>query len=333
MTQNEIEQPVRYGPHSPFDLDARQTIERIYVRVLECGRPDAKDLALAIRRQMVCLEWLGEVLSAYPSPLGQQTLGHRHRELQTLVDALSRISPSTFEFHMPTRALLGRALVMAESNFYRLLRHVCLDTLCDESGRSLYEQASRRLRVCLYTKLAEEVLSAIATDAQQEHSTRSKAVVALAQIWEQRLTFRVSEFFPILEATWEARQRFTATGGTLSGTQEIFELFQAGCDPRFVEYFGRPTHGEDEIEAFREFLFGASTEELDRLAREMAARGEYSILLSDRVDTSDLDAATVLYEHFGSRHLQSTARRVANVPGPKHTAEAYIMIHYLSTVL
>ena len=322
-------EPVRYGPHSPFDPEERKTIEEIHSRVKASPRPEADELSMAIRRQMVSLEFLGEVLSEYPSPLDEQTLGHRHRELQTLVDTLSRSTPANFEFHLPTRALLGRALVMAESNFYRLLRHVCHDLLDDSEGYALREQASQRLRVCLYTKLAEEVLSDITTDRNLADATRSKAVVALAQIWERRLTYRVSDFFPILEATWEARQRITATGGTLAGTQEIFDLFQAGCDPAFVEYFARPDPGEDEIEAFREFLFGTSTEELDRLAREMAANGESSTLLSDKAAAAEQDPVTVFYEFFSARHLQAAARRLAGVPGPKHTAEAYVMTSYL----
>ncbi len=324
--------PVRYGPHSPFDDEERATIEAIHDRVIESGRQDADELTSLITRQMVCLEWLGQVISEYPSPLEEQRLGARRRGLQTLVERLTRTNPANFEFFLPTRALLGHALVMAESNFYRLLSHLCHEALPDEEGRQLRDQVGRRLRVCLYIRLAEEVLSAIMTDDNLSDATRSKAVVALAQIWERRLTYRVDHFFPILEATWEARMRITATGGTLAGTQEIFELFKAGCDPAFVEYLARPEHSPDEVAAFREFLFGTTAEELNRRACDMAARGINSTRLGDPADPPDRDPATVLYEFFRSRHVQATARRLANVPGPKHTAEAYVMIHYLDTM-
>ncbi len=328
------ERPILYGPNSPFDEDERRTIEAIYQKALERGTAEALDMVAAIRRQMACLEWLGEVLSEYPSPVEEQTLGHRRRELQTLVDTLSRTTPANYEFYLPTRALLGHSLVMAESNFYRLLRHICQDLFCEEMANQgqrchLWDEATVRLSVCFYTKLAEEVLSAIATDKYLELSLRSKAVVELARIWESRLTYRVSDFFPILEATWEARQRVTAIGGTLAGTQEMFELFREGCDPRFVEYFARENPSVDEVEAFREFLFGEFTEELDRMARESAAAGGKSMLLRDQSSTSDRDPATVFYEFFGARHLQAAVRRLGQLPGPKHTAEAYVMIYYL----
>ena len=170
------------------------------------------------------------------------------------------------------------------------------------------------MRICLYTKLAEEVLSAITTDDQLSTSIRSKAVDALAQIWDRRLTYRVSEFFPILEATWEARQRITATGGTLAGTTEIFDLFKAGCDPAFVEYFGE-SPSQDEIEAFREFLFAASAEELNLLAVHMVASGVGSTSLQGDVDVNDRDPATFLFEFFRARQLQASSRRMADLPG------------------
>ena len=320
--------PVRYGPHSPFDPEERATIEEIHQRVLESGRSDAAELSNAIRRQLVCLEWLGETVSEYPSPLEEQVLGDRKRGLQTLVDTLSKTNPANFEFFLPTRALLGRALVMAEANFYRALTHICRDVLDGDASHRLHEQSSRRLRVCLYTKLAEEVLSTITTDDRLSNAVRSKAVDALAQIWDRRLTYRVSEFFPILEATWEARQRITATGGTLAGTTEIFDLFKAGCDPAFVEYFGESPL-PDEVEAFREFLFAASAEELNRLAVHMVASGSWATRLEGSIHASDRDPATFLFEFFRARQLQASSRRMADLPGPKHTAEAYVMIHYL----
>lgn len=322
-------QPIHYGPNSPFTPEERQAVEEVYGQVVASGHPEAEALRLLIYQQICCLEWLGEVLAQYPSPLGEQRLGRRRRGLRTLVDSLSHTNPANFEFFVPTRALLGRALDMAESNFYRLLRHVCREILHDDRGRKLREDVTQRLRVCLYTKLTEEVLSAIASDGQLDRSVRERAVLALAQIWEHRLTYRVSDFFPILEATWEARQRISVIGGTLAGTQELFQLFREGCDPKFVDYFTRPDPDPNEIEAFREFLFATSAEELDRLAAEMAEEGIHSITLHDSISSSDRDAASVFYEFFRSRYMLATARQVTGTSGPRHTAEGYVMIFYL----
>jgi len=321
--------PIVHGMHSPFGREDRALIAEIYSGVSSAGSAQAEAFADEICRQVMCLEMLGEVVDRYPSPRDPQTLGSRTRGLQTLVETLCHASPADFEFLLPTRALLGRALVMAESNFFRFLRHVCVEALPGSEGVALRDAAVQRMHVCLYTKLVEEVLSELACDAEMQLEVRSRAVAALAQIWEHRLTYRVRDFFPILEATWSARQKFTAVGGTLSGTHEMFALFQAGCDPRFVDCFMRPDPDADEIEAFREFLFGATSEELDQLSRDMAASGATSVPITDQAVTGGQDAVTVFYSFFRMRHLQAVSRRLAKVPGPKRTAEAYVMISYL----
>jgi hypothetical protein len=322
-------QPHEYGSNSPFSAEERETVEAIYAEVKASNLPEAEEIWLAIDQQIRCLNRLGGVLAEYPSPFGDQRLGRRERGLDTLVDALSRTTPANFELHVPTRALLGRAVDMAETNFYRLLRHICADLLTGERADHLREQASVRLRVCLYTKIAEEVLSGIASDDQLDHLVRREAVLALAQIWDRRLSYRVCDFFPILDAAWEARRRITVTGGTLAGTQEVFELFQEGCDPEFVDYFTRLDPTADEIEAFREFLFATSAEILSRLASQMVDDDVYSVSLPDTVKAAMREDPTLFYEFFRSRQLLANARRLSQQQGPKRTAESYVMIDYL----
>lgn len=321
--------PIQYGPNSPFAPDERETIQAIYEKVKASDHSEAANLKRTIQQQMACLEWLGETLAQYPSPLAEQKLGSRRRDLDTLIETLSQSNQANFDFFLPTRALLGRALDMAESNFYRLLRHVCTEVLPPENSEQFRDEAARRFHVCLYTKVTEEILSTIASDTQLDRPVRDQAVLALVQIWEHRLTYRVCDFFPILEATWQARRRISVTGGTLAGTQEMFELFQNGCDPEFVDFFARPDPGEDEIEAFREFLFGTSAEELERLEKRMIDTGTSSVTLRHATDRASNDPTTVFYEFFRMRHLLATARQLANLHGPKRTAEGYVMISYL----
>jgi hypothetical protein len=325
--------PIAFGLNTPFDVEEREAIKHIHAAVCASDHADAATLAAEIHRYVAGLESLGEVLVAYPSPRASQTLGSRERGLDTLVDALSRANPANFEFLLPTRAIVGRALAMAEGNFYRFLDHVCDETLHGDLRGELRQLAIDRMHACLYTKLVEELLSGLAYDAELEHEVRSRAVAALTQIWERRLTYRVREFFPILQATWDARQKVTAVGGTLAGTHELFSLLQAGCDARFVDVLAGADPSPDALEAFREFLFGATTEELDRLSQDMAASGATSVSIMDQAVTGGQDGVTVFYSFFRTRHLQAQARRVACLPGPKRTAEAYVMISYLQKQL
>lgn len=327
MTQTS---PIEYGPHSPFDEHERPIIEAVHQLTIESSHPAAGDLAGAIENQVSCLNQLGAVFAGYPSPVQEQRLGDKRRGLPTLVEALSRTNPANYEFYLPTRAIVSRTLAMAESNFYRLLRHICLEITESATARHCADQVADRLRVCLYTLLTEDVLSALASDDSTDSEIRSKSVVALAQIWERRLTYRVSDFFPILDATWDARRRVIAVGGTLQGMAEVFELFKAGCDQRFVDFFVRPNPTPEEIEAFREFLFGRTAEQLKRMSRRMVESGKHSIDLRKLDDTESLEGSVAFYEFFRSRHLQAMARRLANLTGPKRTAEGYVMVAYLT---
>jgi len=326
---SEATTPLVFGLNTPFDTEEREVIEQIHDAVRNSDHPEGAKLVAEIHRYIAGLENLGEVLVAYPSPRASQTLGSRERGLNTLVDSLSTAGPANFEFLLPTRAIIGRALVMAESNFYRFLDHVCDESLKGKRRRELRQLAVDRMHACLYTKLVEELLSGLAYDGELAHEIRSQAVAALAQIWDRRLTYRVRDFFPVLQATWDARQKVTAIGGTLAGTHELISLLQAGCDQRFVDVLAGDDPSPDELEAFREFLFGTTSEELDRLSQDMAASGATSVSITDQAVTGGQDGVTVFYSFFRTRLLQAQARRVANLPGPKRTAEAYVMISYL----
>ena len=148
-----------YGDFSPFGADERDTIESVYQELQRATHGDAAGMAKTVREQVANLNRIGDALAQYPSPLDEQSLGTRQRGLNTLMDSLSRSNPANFDFFLPTGALLGRALDMAESNFYRLLRHICIEVVPEERRQELQDRVSRCLRTCLYTKLAEELLS------------------------------------------------------------------------------------------------------------------------------------------------------------------------------
>jgi hypothetical protein len=317
-----------YGPNSPFMGAERDTIDAVVAALQRSTQPAAASVLAVIESHFERLEAFGDLLSRFPSPLMRHSLGSREQNVASLARGLCESSIIDFEFRAPTRAIVGRALDMAESNFYRLLRHACGEVLLDGESLRLREQAASCLRDVIYTKLTEEVLSDVVSDSSVDESIRLKSGYALALIWDRRLTYQTKEFFPLLEATWEARRRIRVVGGTLMGTQEMFALFREGCDPEFVDYFVRPDPDEDEVEAFREFLFGKTAEELHTLADRMyrGQRASFPLLISTPpID----DPGTLIYEFFRVRFLQAVARRMAGLPGPKRTAEGYVMIAFL----
>ena len=327
-------QNVEFHPCGPFDEDEQALIQELVDAVRQSSAPQAQTLLATVLHNVGLLNRLGQVVCDYPSLHAEQHLGSRHRSMSTLIDLLSRSNLSNFHMFLPTRALLNRDLVMAEANFYRLLRYVCNEALDGQLARALLTRVERCLRLCLYTRLAEEVLTHIASDATLSKAPRERAVLSLCEIWDQ-VSFRVQDFFPLLEVTWEARRRVPTVLGSLMGTAEMFQLIAAGCDPEFVDYL--TGHDEEMAAAFREFLFGSTTETLQRIEQLMEAAGKKVIgqgELGDSISIADPssskgDPASVLYRFFLSRHLQAAARRLGNLTGPKRTAEEYVMLHYL----
>ncbi|MFP6685056.1 MAG: hypothetical protein VB934_10095, partial [Polyangiaceae bacterium] len=298
--------------------------------------PRGEPLVGFIQHNISLLDRLGALLGDFPSLFAEQSLGRRRRDLSSLVDMLSRSNGSNFEMFLPTRALIGRNLVMGEMNFYRSLRYTYREATSDDVSYNdeVMQQINRLLCHCLYTRLADEVLSHMASDDLVARAERQKAVLLLSHIWE-RVTYRIGDYLPVLEATWEARRRVEPVFGTLMGSSEMFRLIQAGCDERFVDYLVRPNHTSEEAGAFREFLFGASTEQLNRLETKLREQGQQTVSRGDldartiEPGRMGVDPALAMFEFFLSRHMQASARRQAGLAGPKRTAEEYVMLHYL----
>ena len=325
---------IRFSDFGPFDVEERATIREVVAAVAHHDYAHAPALLAKVVENIQRLDLIGEALSRYPSIFDEQVLGHRQRGLDSLLDALVHTNLSNFAMFLPTRALIGRNLVLGEVNFYRLLRIVCADALPEPVGGELRARVDRLLCVCLYTRLAEEVLIHIASDAAVERRSRETSVLALAHIW-QRAAYRIDDFFPVLQATWEARRRVPVTLGAMLGASEMFRLLQAGCDERFVDYLVSDG-SEEHSDALREFLFGATTEQLARIeARRQEMHGAVSADdcadIKRAADPGALggDPALAMFEFFLSRHLQAAARRSAKVHGPKRTAEEYVLLRYL----
>ena len=313
-------------------------IGQVVSEIVKHGGDDSDVLVADLQAHIDRLDRLGEVLCSYPSLFDEQSLGSRKRNLSSLVALLQKSDLSSFDMFLPTRAILSRHLVMGEVNFYRSMRIVCDEALPPEVARDAKERIDGKLCHCLYTRLAEEVLRHIASDELVELPVRERAVRALAEMWE-RATYTISSFFPVLEATWEARRGMPVTLGTLAGTQEIFALLEAGCDEQFVDVLLGGERCEREASAFREFLFGTTTEQLERIKQHMAATGRtvvtqaeleaHAICTPHDLARTDSDPALAMFEFFLARHLQAAARRLAKLPGPWRTAEEYVLLHYL----
>jgi hypothetical protein len=322
----------------------RSTDQQLVGSILELlakrDTDSAEELTESIARHIRLVNGLGKQLEEYPSIFMSMDLaGHNHRNADTLVERLAKATPFTLDLMLPMRAITGKTFLLARLNFMRMLIHVVRSELNEATNRqTLLDAIHTEISRCVLAQVCEELLMAVICRRDIPVKTRQRAALGLTYLWEDRIHFPMREFFPVLEATWEARRRILVTYGTLSGTAEIFDLMAKGCDEQFVDYFTRDNISGDAVMAFREFLFGLSTEELTTLEEVSAEKGEAVVTamqVSETLDpqsltvNTDADVATQLYTFFMKRHLEATARAIGNLEGPKHTAEEYVLLEFL----
>jgi len=253
----------------------------------------------------------------------------------TLIEQLCRVRDYDIDLHIPTKAVLGQAYVIAKINFLKALGYM-LDAV--SAPAALCDGVEREVAQSIYTKLAEELFVSIVTDPNAPPHVKTGAARFLFRIWEERLHMEVDDFAPLLESAWEARSKLLPVLGTMLGTHEVFRLFQEARDPRFLDYFGEEHVGPEQLLAFEEFLFGLSHEEIARLRGHMVEQGHACLsldaaraLLGNAPASSlpDRSGAAALYTSYKKRRVNAAHRELTGASGPKRTAEEYVMMAFL----
>jgi len=238
------------------------------------------------------------------------------------------------DLRLPPEAALGQAYLLLKVVFLR-------EVAAAVAGASdeLRRRADVELAQSIHSRLVEELFVAVAADVDVDLAVRRGAARKLIALWQDPVQIEIDDVAPLLDAIWEARCRLRPTIGTLLGTQEIFSLFQSTRDDRFLDHFSEGDLPEDELQAYQEFLFGLSTEEVERLRADMDARGLAAVSLAearrllgagdggDPVGAVGPDAMAVSYR---ARRVRATYRALVDVPGPRRTAEEYVIIARLA---
>ena len=94
-------------------------------------------------------------------------------------------------------------------------------------------------------------------------------------------------------------------------------------------------------QAFEEFLFNMTWEELNTLRARMRAEGKSAVspkwaagVLGRPIDelehSREIDPVA-LYRSYNRRQLAADFRLMSGAPGPRRTAEGYLMVHLLES--
>ena len=319
---------------SVLDHHESELVEQAMAAVAERSPTDAAILQGLINE----LRSTSELLDRQ-RPLRRPTsLGGENRDEQTLIEHLCTIDGLSGDLTLPLKATLSRTHLLTKINFLRGFvkatssLHDVPD--CVRMTHELREEVAQSI----YTLLAEELLLALLRKPDVARRSKQRAADQLITIWDDA-ALEIDDFAPLLESAWHARNRINTAYGTLLGATETFRLVTEDCSPEVLEFFGRDGMSTDESAAFEEFLFNMTSEELATLRRAMlqhhvtAASPAWAadILgrqIEDLEHSHEIDPMA-LYRSYQRRQLAADFRLMAGAPGPRRTAEGYLMVYLL----
>ena len=272
-------------------------------------------------------------------PLRRPTaLGGENRDEQTLIEHLCTIDGLSGDLVLPLKATLSRTHLLTKINFLRGFVKATAAISDVASAAQMTHELREEVAQSIYTLLAEELFLALLRKPDVTRRTKQRAADQLITIWDDA-ALEIDDFAPLLESAWHARNRINSAYGTLLGATETFRLVTEDCSPEVLEFFGREGMSADESAAFEEFLFNMTSEELATLRRAMqqqhvtAASPAWAAEILGR-QIEDLEHSheidpMALYRSYQRRQLAADFRLMSGAPGPRRTAEGYLMVYLL----
>ncbi len=272
-------------------------------------------------------------------PLRRPTaLGGEARDESTLIDHLCSLDGLSGDLALPLKATLSRTYLLTKINFLRGFVKATSAIGENQAAQKMTHELREELAQSIYTLLAEELFLALLRKPDVTRRTKQRAADQLITIWDDA-ALEIDDFAPLLESAWHARNRINAQYGTLLGATETFRLITEDCSPEVLDFFGREGMSEDESQAFEEFLFNMTSEELATLRRAMQQQHLGAVTpawaaeilgrpIEDLEHSHEVDPMA-LYRSYQRRQLAADFRLMASAPGPRRTAEGYLMVYLL----
>ncbi len=324
-----------------LDLDrictAREAglVQRIgrFFEALPASSPPGTTARLSFHQGLQSLATLALALESYPSLKDRSVLGGKERSPESLRRTLLEGGEHGLEWALPTKAVVARTYGIAKVNFLTAMAYG-IQACEGPEAAVLLADVRDAIEEAVYIRLAEELFGGFITSRLTTPRVKDLASVNLVDLWEGRTHVATDRFCPLLRSAWAARTRAPRVFGTLMGTQEILTLLFQDCDAKFVSWFGQYQEESEQRQAFEEFLFDLPFENLERVRQRMReeaktcvgpreverylglAEGAIRPLVGDPKD---------LYVSFRRRRVKAQYRSAMGAPGPKRTAEGYLL--------
>ncbi len=314
-----------------------RSAQQLVDKAISClARHDA-EAARTMRAEFERLADIARMAKNFPPLLNGKDEGANGFSADRLVHVLCSIDTGMSSLNMPVRAVMGSAFLTGKVQLFNAL-HEHLERYPNSDHEELSRAVKAQLSKSIYTMLLASLLWDVVRNQANPVAIRERSATELVRLWESPERLSVADFFPVLEAVWNARNRVEVKYGALMGVTEFFQLIREACPVLFLSYFTREDIPDEERDAFEEFLFGIPGEELDRLRKVMLEKGVNVIdqkfasstlkLPSGRAPASGTPQA--LYASHRRRQRAAELRRLTGFPGPKNTAEGYLLLHLLA---
>lgn len=277
-------------------------------------------------------------------PLRQPTaMGGEARNESTLIDHLITLDGLSGDLLLPLKATLSRTALLTKINFLRgFIKATTAVARPGDNGAAdtarLTHDLTEELAQSIYTLLCEDLFLSLLRKPDVTIPIKRRCADQLITIWDDA-TLEIDDFAPLLESAWHARNRITSDFGCLVGATETFRLICEDCSPEVLEFFARDDMEPPEAAAFEEFLFNMTSEELGKLRGRMREEGKSAVstvwagnVLGRHIDelerSREIDPMA-LYRSYNRRQMAADFRTLAGAPGPRRTAEGYLMVYLL----
>lgn len=322
------------GMKQMWTVEEKTFLDMVFERLINAGLNDIHRL---LSESLSALEYQAIALSLYPSILNSNVLGGTERNLETLVIALSNRYREEDVFVLPTKAILSRSYEIGKINLFYMLKYIANTVknnmdLFDNKDDPLSFVSDRMLSIMTEDVLLDLLGDSVLNDA------KPVAAMALAEIWEKRISARSISFNSELRNMWMIRQNLVPVFGTLLGTHEYISLCNL-ANQTCLKYINYSSEIPDETSALEEFLFGLNYEELNTVRNAMAKAGkgyinrnEVAQILGDNsmhFNCKSFGDPLELYRFFNHRRKQAVSRRYSGMRGPIRTFEVNFMAYLL----
>ena len=308
-------------------------------QALEAVNSRSPQDALILQNLITELRATSELLERQ-RPLRRPTaLGGEARDESTLIDHLISMDGLSGDLVLPLKATLSRTHLLTKINFLRGFVKATTALHQDiPATTKMTHDLREEVAQSIYTLLAEELFLALLRKPDVSRKTKQRAADQLITVWDDA-ALEIDDFAPLLESAWHARNRINSAYGTLLGATETFRLVTEDCSPDVLEFFGRDGMSADESAAFEEFLFNMTAEELAKLRQAMqqqhvsaASPAWAADILGRQIEelehAKEIDPMA-LYRSYQRRQLAADFRLMSGAPGPRRTAEGYLMVYLL----